>query len=343
MASPVPVGALQDQQLAFQNNDGKNAFYQQIGAAKASGASNEQVANQYANNPWGISFQELLGAPASQPVATGYSAPAKDPYAAFGGRAGLEASKQSIFDNANTGIADTANQYGQGVTSLLHSLTTNQDALNRQGAQNELAKIQGTQGVLGMVNRGIKSGNTILANKNASNSSAAGAIANAYGDLGQRQLSQVGNQYGLANQDLGVKQAEQDWQLQNNVANTRANKDVVVNKMVNQARDSISALNAQMASASVPDRINIEQEVNRIKNDLVGRLQQFDSQLASASSNIRADSPEARMTAAQGMASQGRVAENPFQFSTQAPAQFQNTGSTANLPLYTFNRNKQLG
>lgn len=343
MASQIPVGALQDQQLDFQNNDGKNAFYQQVGADKAAGMGNEAVANKYANNAWGVSFQELLGAPAGQALGAQSSGPAVNPYAAWGDQNGLQDAKNSIFNSFNQSSDDAASQYGRGVRDLTQGFTAGQQALDKMGAQNELAKMQGTRGVLGMVNRGIKSGNTMLANKNASNSSAAGALANAYGDIGQRELSKVGNQYGLANEDLAGKQSQFDQQMTNQFADIRANKDQVVNKMVNTTRDAIAALNAQMGSAGLTDKIAIEQEVARLKNELLGKLQQYDGQLASSQNDVKAATPEARMARAQQMASVGQVSANPFQFTTEAPAQFQNTGSNGGVPLFTFPRNRQQG
>ena len=125
-------------------------------------------------------------------------------------------------------------------------------------------------------------------------------------------------------------------------ARLRQSKDIMVNDLVNKARASLAALNAEMASAAVPDRIALEQESARIKNELLGRLQQFDSQLASAPSNYRASSPEARMAEAQRMAAQGQEAANPFDFN-QVDTQMQSGPFSGNLPLFTYPRNKQRG
>lgn len=288
----------------------------------------------------GYHSRRLLGAPASAPQT---QAAAVDPYAAFGGRAGLNQAKQSIFDNFNVGADKTAADYGRGVRDLVQGYQTGQQSLDKAGAQNDLSKIQGTQNVMGMVNRGIASGRSLLANKNASDSSAAGAIANAYGKIGQGELSKVGNQYALTGEDIAQKQQLFNQDMTNKFADTAKSKELEVNRLVMAAKDQISTLNAQMAGASIPDRIALEQESARLKNELLGRLQQFDSQLASAKNDTKAMTPEARRAEALRMSQAGVAATNPFQFNQEAPLQAQPGPDVGNLPIYTYNRNKQQG
>lgn len=319
----------------------KNAFYQQVGAAKASGMNNEQVANMFANNPFGVSFQELLGAPESART-TSYTAPKADPYAKWGGRAGLNEAKNNIFSNFNAGADKAAFDYGTSVEDTVRGLRDNQNAINLRGAQNELAKMQGRQGVLGMVNRGVNSVGVMMGNRNAGDSSAAQTLAQVYGQMGNQEMNKIGNQYAMQNEELGRLQATQDEDMATKTARLRQSKDIAVNDLVNKARASLAALNAEMASAAVPDRIALEQESARIKNELLGKLQQFDSQLASAPSNIRADSSEAKMAAAQRMATAGTELSNPFEFD-QIGSQMQSGPFSGNLPLFTYPRNKQRG
>lgn len=346
---------------------GIDAYFNNLQKSVGAGSSvlpASYYADMFANNKGGVSYQELLGRAQGvlgnnniNPAKGGdinkynaqYGATANvggggapvDPYAALGGRAAVDASKASIYNNFNIGADKTALQYGQGVRDLVQGYQTNQDNLNREGSQNDLAKIQGTQGVLGMVNRGIASGRSQLANKNASDSSAAGAIANAYGKVGQGELSKVNNQYALTGEDIGRKQATLEQQMTNQFNDVRANKEVTVNEMVNKTKDAISALNAQLASASIPDKIAIEQETVRLKNELLGRLQQYDQQLATAQTTIKSNTPEARRAEALRMSQAGVSAANPFQFTEEAPIQAQAGPSVGNLPLYTYNRNKQ--
>lgn len=283
-------------------------------------------------------------APTATPkaTATAASAPKANPYAKWGSLAGLNEAKNNIFSNFNVGADKMAYDYRTGVEDTIRGLRDNQNALNVRGAQNELAKMQGRQGVLGMVSRGVNSVGTMLGNRNAGDSSAAQTLAQVYGQMGTQEMNKIGNQYAMQNEELGRLQATQDENMATKTARLRENKDVLVNELVSKTRASLAALNAEMANASVPDRIALEQESARIKNELLGRLQQFDSQLASAPSNIRANSPEARMAEAQRMAAQGQEAANPFDFN-QVDTQMQSGPFSGNLPLFTYPRNKQRG
>lgn len=280
--------------------------------------------------------------PKATATASATSAPKANPYAKWGSLAGLNEAKQNIFDNFNVGADKTAFDYGSSVEDTIRSLRDNQNNLNLRGAQTELAKMQGRQGVLGMVNRGVNSVGTMLGNRNAGDSSAAQTLAQVYGQMGTQELNKIGNQYAMQNEELARLQATQDEDMATKTARLRQSKDIMVNDLVNKARASLAALNAEMASASVPDRIALEQESARIKNELLGRLQQFDSQLASAPSNIRANSQEGRMAEAQRMAAQGQEAANPFDFN-QVDTQMQSGPFSGNLPLFTYPRNKQRG
>lgn len=297
------------------------------------------IYNTYGRNS-GVSYQEvggILGEAYKQP--TQQTSPKADPYAKWGGRAGLNEAKQNIYSNFNAGGDKMAFDYRTGVEDTVRGLRDNQNALNMRGAQNELAKMQGRQGVLGMVNRGINSTGVMMGNRNAGDSSAAQTLANVYGSMGTQEMNKIGNQYAMQNEELARLQSTQDEDMASKTARLRENKDIMVNDLVNKARASLAALNAEMANAAVPDRIALEQESARIKNELLGRLQQFDGQLASAPSNIRANSSEARMAEAQRLAQAGKSADNPFQFQ-QIDTQAQSGPFSGNLPLFT-DRNRR--
>jgi hypothetical protein len=295
--------------------------------------------------PGGTGAGAVLGAAAAP------TAPTADPYAQWGGQQKYDALR-SGFDSQHQGITDTANEAvgsaGRGLNSsildLLDSLRSGQRNIDSQGVQNELAKQQGTQGVLGMVGRGIRSGGVMLANKNASDSSASQALANAYGDLGRRQLSSVGSQYAQgqnaiqqAQTDLGDQQAQGTRHIQESKTN-------VVNGIVTGARNSLAALDAAIAGASLPDRINIEQEKEKIRNNAMTQLQRYDQQLAQGVGGIQAASADTNRASAAALANQGTAADNAFSYTDQAPAQLQNTGPfSSNLPLFQLSRSKKTG
>lgn len=274
-----------------------------------------------------------------------------DPYAPWGGqaaysslRSGFGTQKQGIFDTANEAVGSAGRGLNSSILDLLDSLRSGQRNIDSQGVQNELSRQQGTEGVLGMVGRGIRSGGVMLNNRNASDSSATQAIANAYGDLGRRQLSSVGNQYAQgqnaiqqAQVDLGDQQAQGSRHIQESKTN-------VINGIVTQARNSLAALDAAIAGASLPDRINIEQEKEKIKNDATAQLQQYDQQLAQGVGGIQAASADTNRAGAAQLAAAGTAPDNAFSYTDQAPAQLQNTGPfSSTLPLFQLSRSRRQG
>jgi len=295
-------------------------------------------------NPYPIQTNTITPAPKTTTQANtggGGSAAKADPYAKWGGRAGLDQARNNLMEGLNNSANQSAASWRYGAEDTLNALTEKQNNINRMGAQNELARTQGRQGILGMVGRNLRSSGVMLANKNASDSSAAGALANAYGDIGHRELNKVGNQYAMQGEEIRRLQENQTRDLTTKTNRLREDKNFQVNDIVNKARTAIGALNADMANASIPDRIAMEQEINRIKNGMLDSLQKLDSDLASAPSNIRADSADARRAEAQRMAGEGMEASNPFEFNQDINTQFQGGPFAGNMPLYTFPRNRQ--
>lgn len=285
----------------------------------------------------------------SSPVLGETATAPSDPYAQYGGRSaydnlvsGFNTQKQNIFGSS----IDAAKNAGIGLKSsildFVDSLRQGQRNVDNSAVNNELAKQRGTQDVFGSVSRGIQSGGVMLSNKNASDSSAAGALARAYGDVGRRGLSQVGNQYEMGNREIGLQQQTLDEQR---VAGTRKlgeSKQQVVGNIVAQARNSLAALDAAMLNASLPDRIAIEQEKENIRQKVLDELSQYDQLLTSETESVTPTSQEARVGEATRLASAGRAPTTAFDFQTAPAAEFQNTGPFASqLPIFTFNRTRR--
>lgn len=277
------------------------------------------------------------------------NAPA-NPYQQWGGQSaynnlvsGFNTQKQGIIDSASSAAENKAKEYGLSVLNFLDSLKLGQQKLDRQGANNELAKMQGVNGVLGMVGRGIRSGGVMLNNKNAGDSSAAGALANAYGQIGRGQLSNVGNQYEQGNNELQADQSAFDVQQAAGVRNLQGSKDIAVNDIVNAARTSLVELDAKMADASMPERIAIEQEKNNIKQTVVSKLQALDQQLTSGVSGVKAATVDQRRQTAGDLLRAGTsLGADAFNFSTEAPATFQGIQPAGSgIPLYTMPRSRR--
>lgn len=246
--------------------------------------------------------------------------------------------KQGILDSTNQAGAAAGQSYGRSIEDTMDALRQNQNKINGQGMQNELAKRQGTQGVLGMVSRGLKQGGTMLAQKNATNSSATEALAKAYADLGRRQMSNVGNQYETGNREVASAQYEQDLQKSRGVKRLGEDKNTIVNSIVSDAQNKLGQLQGAMAGASLGDRINIQQEIANVRQNAMNQLQGYDSVLSEKAAGVQATNLDQRRSAALAAASAGTAPENAFNFTTQAPVQLQGGQASSNLPIYTMPR-----
>lgn len=288
-------------------------------------------------------------APAATPAPT-YSAPV-DPYAQWGGKAAYDAKVNSImgqkdswYDSFGSNLANKGISYNSGILDFLDSLGQGQKTIETKAAKNELAKMTGQSGVLGMVGRGIKSSGVMLGNKNAGDSSAAGAIANAYGEIGTREMANVGNQYEMGNKDIALMQGQQDLQEKQGARKIDESKQMYINEMLSSANQAFSSLNAQLEGASLPQRIAIEQEKQRVKDQILNSLKGYDATLATGRANINPGSGEARRTAAIGMRDAGvGLGADAFNFTSEAPMQMQGQQAPAGsgLPLYMIPRGRK--
>lgn len=280
---------------------------------------------------------------------TGTTTPRVDPYAKYGGqaafdnlRSGFDAQRQGIHSTSGEAAASAGTSLGNSITDYVNSLRSGQRQMDESGVQNELARSQGSQGVLNMVGRGIRSGGVMLNNKNASNSSGAEGIANAYAQIGRGQQSNINNQYELGNRENQMQQANFDEQDAAGANRILGSKAEVVNNIVAEARSKFAALDAAMQDASMPDRIAIEQEKETIRAQATAALQQYDGQLQQGRDSVTATTGDQRRTEANRLAGLGQVSADAFQYSTQAPSQFAGTGpSSSDIPLFTMPRGRR--
>lgn len=318
------------------------------------GSAGGGVTSNYGSGP---GFQPDVKAPAP-PTPIQYSgqvqgaqttaAPQADPYAQWGGQGAynnLMGSFNTQRGNISSSAMDAANNYGIGlggnITDYVNSLKSGQNTLDERGVQNELALKQGRAGILDMISRGIRSGGVTLANRNAGDSSAAGALANAYGDIGRRQLSNVGNQYSLENRNIGLAQQDFNTQAQAGQRRITDSESQAVNGIVSNAQNQLSQLDAWAADKSLPERIQVEQEKANIQAQVQQALAQYGPQLQQGVAGVTPTSVEQNRTTALGLSQAGTAATSPFDFTSQVPAQLQNTGPFGgNLPLFTAPRKK---
>lgn len=273
-----------------------------------------------------------------------------DPYAAYGGTTAYN-NLLSSFNNQNNGILSSSQtaadnlggDLGINLQDTIHGLTTNQASIDRANVQNDTSRLQGNRDILSMIGQGIQSGGVRLAQGNSGQSSAAQAIANAYAKLGQQQASSIGQQFAQKAGDIGVQQAEQDYQVQQ--APNKFHQGIIdnVNNIVTNATQRIQQLQQAMAYASLPDRINLDQEVQGIKDNALASLQQYDTQFQQGVAPIKAASADTNLTNANSLLAAGQADPNLFSYNTTPSAVVQNNAGpvASDLPLFT-NQSKKV-
>lgn len=249
---------------------------------------------------------------------------------------------QSIYDSVNSNVANKGIELGRGIRQSLAQMQAQQDSIDSEAYKNEVAKLQGTAGVQGMVGRGIKSSGVMLGNRNAGDSSAAGALASAYGQLGQREMAGIGNQYEMGNLDIANSQRALGKQRDEYQTSYGEDKQMYINGLVAEAQAQFNQLNADAESASIPQRIAIDQEKEKVRQQLIGTLQQYDSTLQAGLGGIQAKTADQRRATANEMMSRGTdLGAGAFNFTAEAPMGFQGGAPAGgNLPLYTLPRKR---
>jgi len=233
--------------------------------------------------------------------------------------------------------------YNQGILGFLDNLRAGQLTIDNSGVQNELSRRQGYTGILDMVGQGINSGRIMLANKNAGNSSASDALARAYASMGTRQNANNVGQYIQGENSIAQAQNAFDIQGASGLRTLTANKERDVTTLVSDAQSALASLDAAMVNANIPDRIDIQTEKERIKQDTLAKLAQYDSSLTTSREAIKPSSSDTRRAEGRRLADAGRAPNNPFDFLDIPNSQFESNLTDNGLPLFQFPRpRKQL-
>lgn len=277
-----------------------------------------------------------------------YQEPTYDPYAQYGGQtaynnlvSGFNTQKQGILDSANQWGDNSAYGYQRSAEEGIRNLQQGQSAIDRKSTQNEASKISAGRGILDMVGRNIRSSGVMLGNRNAGRSSAAGRLAQLYGQQGRNQMSNVGNQYSSNAADIALDQDAQNWNQSKAYGDYRNKLMQDVNGTVESAKQQLTALDAQMANASLPDRIAIQQEADAIRSGIMGKLQQYDTQFQTGVSGIRAAGRNTNITNANSQLAAGQADPNLFNYEDQGPTSIQSVGGNSDsLPIYLRNKKR---
>lgn len=248
---------------------------------------------------------------------------------------GFDTQKQNVYGSARDAAQNAFSNTKGSILDFIQSMQSGQRALDERGVQNELGLRQGRSSILDMVGQGIRSGGTMLANRNAGDSSAVEGLSRAYGRMGQQQMGQINNQYELENRDIGLAQSEFDEGRTSGMRRFDQDKMNVVNNIVTNARNQLAQIDAQIAAADLPNRVNLEQEKNNIKNEVMNILSGLDQEMSQGMSGITPAGMDANRRTAADLATRGVAAASPFDFTAEVPAQFAGTGPfAAELPLF---------
>lgn len=278
-----------------------------------------------------------------QPGSTLNPSPTTDPQAAAkaaaqsAARESFGIGKSNIYSSATTGADAWKSGQRNNILDFIDSLRSGQSGIDNQRINNEVNRQRGTSDVLGMVSRGLQSGGVMLANRNASNSSAAEAIARAYGELGQRQQSGVNNQFSMG--ERGIDQAQQafDTQRQSGLRRFATDKVSKIDEIVGNAQNAFAELNQQAANADITDRVAIEQEKENIRNQVLSQLAELD-QVLGGQESIQAAGRDQIRSQATGLNQSGAATPDQFTYDSQAPLMQQSGPSLGMLPLYSNRR-----
>jgi len=259
--------------------------------------------------------------------------------AANAANANLEADYSTLKNSTFASIGDAVTAGGQGYHSSIQDYLDNrklqQNQIDSDSVQNELAREQGYQGVLDMVGNGIRSGGVILANNNAGSSSAGEALAHAYGLMGRQQMSGIGNQFAQGQNKINTEQNNLTAADATELRHAGEDKVNVINSIVTNARTQLAQLNQSAAYASLPDRVDIEAKIAEVKQQALDALSAYDSSLSGGiSANTPMSSGDVRAKAT-SLLTAGVAPESSFDFTSSVPPELQGTGQFASeLPIF---------
>lgn len=252
------------------------------------------------------------------------------------------ASRNSAMNSINDTIDNSSGKYHSSILDYLGGRQAQQNTIDSESVQNELARQSGMQGILDMIGNGVKSSGSILANKNAGSSSAGEAIARAYGTLGRQQATGVGNQFAQGQDKVNTEENNLLTGDATQLRHTQEDKTNTINDIVNSARSQLASLNQAAQYASLPDRVDIEGKIAQIKQQALDSLTKYDSALTGGISGQSPMGGDAVRAKANGLLTAGTAPDTAFNYTTNTPAQFQDTGQFASsLPLFIAPRKQQ--
>lgn len=274
--------------------------------------------------------QNIRSAPGS--IETAYSSPQSGPPApvyrdAFGGTHSSQAeadARNAIFNQARSaeqqavsgsrsGVNQLEGAYQDKVLPFAQTYETGQQGINQGRVNNALSLRRTTQQIGQGVRQGIKSGGVYLANANALDSSASGALAKAYARQGGMQLNQASNQAALKGQEYDTTQANLERQKNDTLRSLSLFRNNEVDRIGRELEAKLQAVEQDAAGKGATGFLNVLEQKNSVTNDAYARLDRLDQVLKDRMAAAKSLTPE-QINAQSVQADQAGAAANPFDY-----------------------------
>ena len=253
-------------------------------------------------------------------------APAPDPYERWGGYAGYQkavndynSTKNLTYGSITDAIGDTVTGTKSSVLDFLTGYGEQQKGIDKSAMRSELTRETKRLGILDYIGQGLRNGQVTLNNANASSSSAAEQIAKAYSRQGQKQMVAANTGYNLEQEDISDAQDALAVSLETFKRKYGEDKGMAANKIVQTAVSALSSLDQMAASSGVGDRINVEAEKARIRNQALAELGAIDAILNEGVAKVKPSTREANRGEAFKLMNSGYVPENDLGFNSTLP------------------------
>jgi hypothetical protein len=229
----------------------------------------------------------------------------------------------------------TANRTLQGQSdSLFNKVQTGQKGVDRARENVELNRLNGIRDVLGFVRNGLQSAGTRLSNMNALDSSGADAFARAYGQIGNQKSRAVGNSAFLAGRDVDTQQDQVDLTRTQGITDFQRLRDEQVASIGSSVRQQLAQLDQQAAGLSLPGRVAVDAEKNKIISAGQAQLNALDAALQGRVGGVKAEGTDAVRQTARQLQTAGTAGNNPFDVGLDNISTSVSGPAISQLPLF---------
>lgn len=250
----------------------------------------------------------------------------------------LPGAMTNISSNA-TDATSSANRTNEGTAaSIFSTAKTGQNTINASRDNVELNRLNGVQDITDYVRNGLTSGANVIGNMGAGESSAEDALSRAYTTQGGQKARNVGNQAFIANHTIDANQQNLNDQTTSSVADLHRQRDEQIATIGSQARQQLAALDSQAVGLSLPDRIQVDQEKQKIIDSATNALSGVDSWLNGQLAGVTPEDQATISKNANALKLGGTAGTNPFDTNTNSTGLQVSGPDISQLPLFTRNK-----